>query len=81
MKRVAFIALGLLLFAGGVLAGRFSVREPVRDDRTEFERLEDRCLRDWAKVLRKARARSVRRLARFAVADGVRQDYVVASCI
>jgi hypothetical protein len=57
MKRVAFIALGLLLFAGGVLAGRFSVREPARADRTEFERLEDRCLTDWAKVLAWATAR------------------------
>jgi hypothetical protein len=39
MKRVAFIALGLLLFAGGVFAGRYSMRETVRDERTDFERL------------------------------------------
>jgi hypothetical protein len=57
MKRVAFVALGLLLFASGMLAGRFSVREPARDERTEFERLEDRCLTDWAKVLAWATAR------------------------
>jgi hypothetical protein len=49
MKRVAFIALGLLLFAGGVLVGRFSMREPVRDI-TEFERLEERCLIAWAEA-------------------------------
>jgi hypothetical protein len=49
MKRVAFIALGLVLFAGGVLVGRFSMREPVRDI-TEFERLEERCLIAWAEA-------------------------------
>jgi hypothetical protein len=50
MKRVAFIALGLLLFAGGVLAGRFSVREPVRERETEYEVLERLCLIAWAEA-------------------------------
>jgi hypothetical protein len=52
MKRVAFIALGLLLFAGGVFAGRYSMRETVRDERTDFERLESRCVMAWLEAMR-----------------------------